>query len=76
MSVRLDKKSADILDKMASIFKKPKTDIVSMAIEKYWRHWIIEETNKAYAELAADPDKWKKEQDERALWDNTLKDGL
>jgi len=76
MSVRLDEKSADIIDKMARVFGRPKTDIVSMAIERFWRQWVIEETNKAYAELAADPQKWEEEQSERSLWDNTLKDGL
>lgn len=41
-----------------------------------WRSWLLEENNRAYAKLAADPEKWKEELEERKLWDNTLMDDL
>ena len=42
--------------------------------ERY--QWLIEETNRAYAALRADPEAWREELAERALWDATLLDGL
>ena len=38
------------------------------------RFW--DEYNAAYARLRADPEAWRAELQERALWDNTLMDGL
>ena len=76
MNVRLDRTSTELLDKLAHLNHRPKTEIVSMAIERYWRRWLLEENNRAYAELAADPEKWCQELEERKLWDNTLADGL
>lgn len=37
---------------------------------------LIEETNRAYATLRSDPKAWEEELRERALWDETLSDGL
>jgi len=76
MSVRLDGASTELLEKLARLYHRPKTEIVSMAIEKLWRRWLLEENNRAYAALADDPEKWKEELEERRLWDNTLADGL
>jgi hypothetical protein len=38
--------------------------------------FVLEEPNRAYAALIADPEVWGPEQAERAIWDNTLTDGL
>ncbi len=37
---------------------------------------LLEETNRAYAALRADPNAWKEERRERALWEGTLADGF
>lgn len=37
---------------------------------------LLVETNRAYAALRADPEAWKEERRERALWEGTLADGL
>ena len=76
MNVRLDRMSAELLEKLARLYHRPKTEIVSLAIERYWRRWLLEENNRAYAALAADPEEWSRELEERRLWDNTLADGL
>ena len=45
------------------------------AIELYRRHCLLEETNRGFARLKADPALWAEELSERQLWDNTLLDG-
>jgi hypothetical protein len=41
-----------------------------------YRRRMLEETNRAYAALRADPLAWAEECAERAIWDITLQDGL
>ncbi len=37
---------------------------------------LLEETNRGYAALRADPAAWQAELAERSIWDATLQDGL
>jgi len=46
------------------------------AVEMYRRQRFLEESNRAFESLQANPDTWKSEQAERAAWDMTLADGL
>jgi len=55
---------------------KPMQAVLDEAIEHYQRDKFLDEVNAAYAALRNDPKAWKAEQAERALWDNTLADGL
>ncbi|HEY7064319.1 MAG TPA: hypothetical protein VII06_22775 [Chloroflexota bacterium] len=41
-----------------------------------YRRRMLEETNRAYAELHADTESWAAEIAERDAWDVTLQDGL
>ncbi len=50
--------------------------ILDEAIENYKREKLLEDANKAYAELQADPVAWQEELAERALWETTSADGL
>jgi hypothetical protein len=48
---------------------------------RYWieclrRRWMMWRFNRDYARLRRDPVAWAEELAERALWDNTLLDGL
>ena len=49
---------------------------LEMAVESLRRQMLLEETNRAYAALRSDPERWAKEQRERATWETTLADGL
>jgi len=51
-------------------------EAAAIAIEQYRRQRMLEETNRIYAELRANPIRWQEELDERAIWDVTLADGL
>lgn len=46
------------------------------AAEMYRRHRLLEESNRAFAALRANPEAWSIEQAERETWDMTLADGL
>jgi hypothetical protein len=50
--------------------------VVSQAVEMLRRQRMIDEANAAYAALREDPEAWKQELEERALWENAMGDGL
>jgi len=50
--------------------------VLEMAIERYRRQKLLEETNASYAALKANRKEWKEEIAERELWDRTIADGL
>ena len=50
--------------------------VLDEAIKRYQRDKFLDEVNAAYANLRKNSKAWKKEQAERALWDNTIGDGL
>ncbi len=45
-------------------------------LDETFRAFLLEESNKAYAALRADPEAWQEELKQRAEWDSTLQDGL
>ncbi len=49
---------------------------VAEPISEEERRRFFEELDRGYAALRADPVAWQEELEERALWDNTLMDGL
>lgn len=51
-------------------------DVLDAAVEAYRRQAFLEEANRAFAALKADPDAWAEELAERAAFDATLSDGL
>lgn len=74
--VRISKSSHQILQELSSRQGESMQAILNKAIEEYRRKQFFEEANAAYAALRKDPKAWKQEQEERALWDATLQDGL
>lgn len=51
-------------------------EVLDEAIDDLYRKRFLEECNRAYARLRADPKAWADELAERKLWDVTLADGL
>jgi hypothetical protein len=64
------------LQALARELNEPIQDVLEEAVERFRRQRMIELHNQAYAALKADPDAWRAELAERALWDATLADGL
>lgn len=54
----------------------PIQDIIEDAIDAYRRQRMIEQHNRAYAAVKADPDQWRAELEERAGWGRSASDGL
>ena len=50
--------------------------VVRSALEVYRRQRFLDEVNAGYAELRRDARSWEAWTAERALWDQTLSDGL
>jgi predicted transcriptional regulator len=52
------------------------SNILEKAVENYRRKEFLKKTNKAYAKLKEDKEKWEEELSERKDWGSTLLDGL
>ena len=50
--------------------------VADRAIEEYCRQRFLEAVNADYAALRADPEAWAEYQQELAIWEVTLMDGL
>ncbi len=55
---------------------KPMQDIVDKAIENYRRKVFLEGLSDDYRLLRLDAEAWKEHEEETALWDTSLMDGL
>ena len=75
-TIRVSAKTHRILTLLAQSQQESITDLVDAAVEIYRRQRLLHETNAAYAALRADPAAWAEEQEERAIWDGTVGDGL
>lgn len=51
-------------------------DVLARALEMYQRQRFLEDTNRAFAALKADPASWANMQEERHVLDGSLMDGL
>ena len=74
-TARISEKTRNILRLLSNETGKSMQIIIEQAIEHYRRQIFLEQSNKAFAALKANSENWKEEQEERALWDNTLNDG-
>ena len=74
--VRVDERTHQTLRRLAKEMHTPMQEVVAVAIERLRRQRILELTNEAYAVLRADSVAWSEIEEERALWENTLMDGV
>jgi hypothetical protein len=75
-TVRVSLETRETLRRLAQEEGLALHEVLSRAVERYDREQFIKRTNEEYARLRADPVAWKELEDERALWDATLLDGL
>ncbi|HHW02259.1 MAG TPA: toxin-antitoxin system protein [Thermoanaerobacterales bacterium] len=73
---RISEQAYKTLQLLAEKNKESHIKIIEKALEEYRRQIFIKEANVAYAALKTDPDKWKEEQLERKLWEQTISDDL
>ena len=75
-TVRITPRSKVALRALARQQGKPMQMILDEAIESYQRDKFLDEVNTAFAALRKNRKAWRKEQEERALWDKAIADGL
>ncbi len=75
-SARLSEVAREVVRRIAAESGDSMQDVLEKAIELYRRQRFLEESNRAFAALRADPKKWKAEQQEREEWDATVADDL
>ncbi len=75
-TVRISPRSHRTLKELAQRSGQPMQTILDHAIEEERRRLFIAEANASYAAMREDPKAWAELQAERAVWDETLLDGL
>ncbi len=75
-TVRVSLKAKGVLQQLSSQTGKKMQEILDEAVELYRRRLFLQKANAAFAALQANPDAWADEEEERAVWDATLSDGM
>lgn len=74
--IRVSDSSHQTLKFLAAQKKQPMQSVIENAIETLRRQAMLEEANAAFQALKRDPQAWQEELAERALWEQTLLDGV
>lgn len=74
--VRISESTHQLLRSLAKQAGESMQDIVEKAVEHYRRKAFLEGLNNDFRSLREDHAAWGEEEEERALWDNSLQDGL
>ena len=74
-TVRVSESTRRTLKDLSETERVPMQTLVERAIETYRRERFLEAANRTYAALKANPEAWKEELAERAVWDTSLADG-
>ncbi len=74
--MRVSYETRAMVDELAKQLGLPLQTVVAQAVEAYRRQLIIEEANAAYARLRADSDAARIFDDEHAVFEAALGDGL
>jgi predicted transcriptional regulator len=74
VTVRIEEKSHKALRELAERSGESMQAILTHAIEAYRRERFLESANAAFEALRKDQNAWRREQEERAEWDATLRD--
>ena len=75
-TVRVSQRTHQILREMSAESGESMMSIIEQAIERYRRERWLEEANREWSAILADPQARTEVAAEQALWDNTLADGL
>jgi predicted transcriptional regulator len=75
-TVRVSSRTHEELREIAQAVGESMQTVIEQAVEDLRRKLFFEETNEAYMALRSDPNAWAEIEEERALWDQTLADGL
>lgn len=76
LTMRIGEEAHRVLREIAERNRESMQAVLAKAIEEYRRKSFLESANAAFAALRKDPKAWRREQEERAAWDVTLRDDL
>ncbi|MGM0760433.1 MAG: hypothetical protein ACQEUB_12105 [Thermodesulfobacteriota bacterium] len=75
-TIRISTEAHALLRQIAQEENEPMQSVLNRILHKHRREQLLMKTNAAFSELQKNPDQWKEEQKERALWEQTLADDL
>jgi len=75
-TLRASETTRQNLKELSLLTGQPMQTVLEQAVTAYRRTVFLEKLNEDFAALRADSDAWQEEQEERALWEQTLPDGL
>ncbi len=75
-STRISMPTREVLRRLAEESGESMHAVLEKALELYRRQHFLEESNRAFEALQANPELWKVEQGERDAWNITLSDDL
>jgi predicted transcriptional regulator len=75
-TVRISANCHSKLQELARQRKQPMVTVLEDAVEEYRRKQLLDKLSADFARLRKDRKAWDDELKERALWDQTLADGL
>ena len=75
-TMAINETTHQLLLRLADLEKISANTVLDRALETYQRELFWKQTNEAYAALKADPEAWAEEIAERALWEQTIADGV
>jgi len=74
--VRVSETTHQLLRSLATQAGESMQEVVEKAVEHYRRKAFLEGLSSDFRNLREDKAAWEEDQEERALWDNTLQDRL
>ena len=75
-NVRISAHAHEVLRQLAEEEQESMQSVLDRAIERYRREKFLRDANADFEALKRDPKAWKEELRERALWEQTLGDGI
>lgn len=75
-TARVSQPARSVLRRLAEESGESMQAILDKAVEMYRRHHFLEDSNRAFEVLRANPAAWKTEEADREAWDVALADDL
>ena len=76
MNVQISEKALEVVRQISEQKGLEISDVLDNAVEVYRREVFLEETSRSFEALKEDPEAWREELEERALWEASLADGV
>ena len=75
-TVRIGPELHETLRTLSEAEKRPISQVIATAIDRYQKENFWRAMHEGFARLRADPEAWEDYQNEAALWDSAVGDGL